>query len=387
MTRLPRSKQILRADIAMRHSDEKWMAEAIKVGRQARVWSAPNPAVGCVIVRDDELLAAGFTHPTGQQHAEIHALSQIDDAAGATAYVTLEPCSHTGHTGPCVDALIGAGIVRVVLSCVDPDPRVAGKGVAKLESAGLDVTTGVLEAQAHDELKGFFLRLSRGWGRVTVKMAISADGRSAMASGESQWITGPAARADVQAWRAESDVILTGSGTVMADDCALTLRQCENRLSEADWQRALAKPTARAVVDSSATITHDAKVVGGDTPTFLFVRSDAQASTDMPSSVSYIPLDTQEKGVDLKAVFKLLGDKGANEILVEAGPTLVGALQQADLIDQWLIYMAPTMLGADARPAHAAVFKKLSDAPRYSVTGHELIGDDLRIIMRAAQDS
>ena len=132
----------------MRHSDEKWMAEAIKAGRQARVWSAPNPAVGCVIVRDDELLAAGFTHPTGQQHAEIHALSQIADAAGATAYVTLEPCSHTGHTGPCVDALISAGIVRVVLSCVDPDPRVSGKGVAKLESAGIDVTTGVLEAQA-----------------------------------------------------------------------------------------------------------------------------------------------------------------------------------------------------------------------------------------------
>ena len=371
----------------MRHSDEKLMAEAIKVGRQARVWSAPNPPVGCVIVRDDELLATGFTHPTGQQHAEVHALSQTNDAAGATAYVTLEPCAHTGHTGPCVDALISAGIVRVVLSCVDPDPRVAGKGVAKLESAGIAVTTGVLESQAHDELKGFFLRLSRGWGRVTVKMAISADGRSAMASGESQWITGPAARADVQAWRAESDVILTGSGTVMADDCALTLRQCENRLSEADWHRALAQPTPRAVVDSSATVAHDAKVVSGDTPTFLFVHSGAEVSTDMPSSVSYIPLDTQEKGVDLKAVFNTLGDKGANEILVEAGPTLVGALQQAGLIDQWLIYMAPAMLGADARPAHAAVFKKLSDAPRYSVTSHELIGDDLRIIMRAAQDS
>lgn len=371
----------------MRPSDEAWMAEAIRVGRKARVWSAPNPAVGCVLVKADQCIASGFTHPTGQQHAEVHALSQTDNARGATAYVTLEPCAHTGHTGPCVDALISAGISRVVIACGDPDPRVAGKGIERLKSAGIDVSTGVLENEARDELHGFFLRLARGWGRVTVKMAMSADGRTAMASGESQWITGQAAREDVQAWRAESDVILTGRGTVERDDCALTLRPCANRLSDADWQRALEKPTPRAVVDSSAAVTPSAKVVSGDTSTYLFTRADATPAATMPSAVSHFPVAGHEHGVDLKAVLKVLGDKGANEILIEAGPTLVGALERQGLVDQWLIYMAPAMLGADARPAHSAVFKKLSDAPRYSIMSHNLIGGDLRIILRAAEDA
>ena len=370
----------------MPRSDEAWMAEAIKAGRKARVWSAPNPAVGCVLTKNDQLLASGFTHPTGQQHAEVHALSKTADAKDATAYVTLEPCAHTGHTGPCVEALIDAEVSRVVIACRDPDPRVAGKGISRLEAAGIEVKTGVLEAEADEELRGFFLRLSRGWGRVTVKMAMSADGRTAMASGESQWITGPAAREDVQAWRAESDVILTGRGTVEADDCALTLRQCANRLSDADWERALAKPTPRAVVDSSAVVAAHAKVVCGDTPTYLFTRSDATSDPAMPPTVRHIKVAGNEGGVDLKAVLKALGDEGANEILVEAGPTLVGALEQQGLVDQWLIYMAPSMLGADARPTHSGVFKKLSDAPRYSITGHDLIGGDLRITLRAADD-
>ena len=371
----------------MHHSDEAWMAEAIKVGRKARVWCAPNPAVGCVLVKADQRIASGFTHPTGQQHAEVHALSQTDNAKGATAYVTLEPCAHTGHTGPCVEALISAGISRVVIACVDPDPRVAGKGIQRLESAGIDVSTGVLEVEAYQELRGFFLRLSRGWGRVTVKVAMSSDGRTAMASGESQWITGQAAREDVQAWRAESDVILTGRGTVETDDCALTLRPCANRLSGEDWQRVLADPTPRAVVDSAAAVAPNAKVMTGETPTYLFTRLDATPAAPMPSSVTHVPVASHEQGVDLTAVLKVLGDKGANEILIEAGPTLVGALEQQGLVDQWLIYMAPAMLGADARPVHSAVFKKLGDAPRYSIESHDLIGGDLRIILRAAEDA
>ena len=371
----------------MPRSDEAWMSEAIKVGRKARVWSAPNPAVGCVLTKNDQLLASGFTHPTGQQHAEVHALSQTDDAKGATAYVTLEPCAHTGHTGPCVEALINAEVSRVVIACADPDPRVAGKGLARLEAAGIEVKTGVLETEADEELRGFFLRLSRGWGRVTVKMAMSADGRTAMASGESQWITGLAAREDVQAWRAESDVILTGRGTVEADDCALTLRRCENRLSDDDWQRALDKPTPRAVVDSSARVTPDAKVVSGEAPTYLFTRPGAAPHSAMSPTVSHIPVAANEEGVDLTAVLKALGDEGANEILIEAGPILVGALEQEGLIDQWLIYMAPSMLGADARPVHSGVFKKLSDAPKYSITSHKLIGGDLRITLRTADDN
>ncbi len=248
------------------------MCLAIETGRRARVWSSPNPAVGCAIVKSNEVLATGFTHPAGQAHAEVHALSQIADATGSTVYVTLEPCAHTGRTPPCTQALIDARVARVVIACMDPDERVAGRGVNQLRSAGIDVTLGVCEAEAAGELAGFFLRLERGYGRVTVKMAMSADGRTAMASGESQWITGEEARADVQAWRACSDVILTGSGTVSADDCSLTLRPCDNGLVTDDWERAMMAPTPRAVIDTNASTPASANVVAGVTPTTVFTR-------------------------------------------------------------------------------------------------------------------
>ncbi len=358
------------------------MGLAIKAGRRARVWSSPNPAVGCAIVKDDEVLATGFTHPTGQAHAEVHALSQVADAMGSTVYVTLEPCAHTGRTPPCTQALIDAGVSRVVIACIDPDERVAGKGVDQLRSAGIDVALGVCSAEAAEDLAGFFLRLKRGYGRVTVKMAMSADGRTAMASGESQWITGEKARADVQAWRACSDVILTGSGTVKADDCSLTLRPCDNRLDSDDWTRAMICPTPRAVIDTRASTSASANVVSAGTPTTLFSKAGVTLDTSMPSEVNHVVVPTEGAGLDVREVLMALGEQGANEILVEAGPTLVGALEQASLIDQWLLYMAPTLFGADARPVNYAVFNSLGQANRYSITAHDLIGDDLRIIMR-----
>ena len=358
------------------------MRLAIETGRRARVWSSPNPAVGCAIVKSNEVLATGFTHPAGQAHAEIHALSQVEDAAGSTVFVTLEPCAHTGRTPPCTQTLIDAGVARVVIACIDPDERVAGRGVEQLRSAGIDVTLGVCEAEAADELAGFFLRLKRGYGRVTVKMAMSADGRTAMASGESQWITGEEARADVQAWRACSDVIVTGSGTVSVDDCSLTLRPCDNRLDSDDWGRAMMTPTPRAVIDTNASTPASANVVAGVTPTTLFIREGASLDPSMSDNVCQVPIPSSAAGLDLREVLLKLGEQGANEILVEAGPTLVGALEQENLIDQWLIYMAPVMLGSDARPTHHAVFNSLGQANRYSISAHDLIGDDLRIIMR-----
>ena len=358
------------------------MRLAIEAGRRARVWSSPNPAVGCAIVKSDEVLATGFTHPTGQAHAEVHALSQVPDATGSTVFVTLEPCAHTGLTPPCTQTLIDAGIARVVIACIDPDERVAGRGVEQLRSAGIDVTLGVCESEAADELAGFFLRLKRGYGRVTVKMAMSADGRTAMASGESQWITGGKARADVQAWRACSDVIVTGSGTVSADDCSLTLRPCDNRLDSDDWERAMMTPTPRAVIDTNARTPASANVVAGVTPTTVFTREGASLGSSMPDNVCQVPIASNAGGLDVRQALVKLGEQGANEILVEAGPTLVGALEQENLIDQWLIYMAPVMLGSDARPTHHAVFNSLGQANRYSISAHDLIGDDLRIIMR-----
>lgn len=368
----------------MTSTDQRWMTLALKEGRRARVWSAPNPAVGCAIVRDDTLLSSGFTHPPGQAHAEVHALSQTRDAAGATVYVTLEPCNHTGMTPPCVDALIDAGVARVVIACIDPDPRVSGKGIERLKAAGIEVVQGVCEFEAQQDLSGFFMRLERGWGRVTVKVGASADGRTAMASGESQWITGVDARSDVQAWRASSDVIVTGSGTVAADDCALTVRPCDNRFDSDDWSRALTAPSLRAVIDSRGMTPPLAQVVTGDVPTLIFTEDATSLDVAMPSTVTQVKVSTNDGGLDLRQILRMLGERGANEILIEAGPTLVGALERQNLIDQWLIYMAPVMLGPDARPLHSAHFSSLAHAHRYAIVSHDMIGDDLRIIMRPA---
>jgi diaminohydroxyphosphoribosylaminopyrimidine deaminase/5-amino-6-(5-phosphoribosylamino)uracil reductase len=272
------------------------------------VWSSPNPAVGCAIVKSNEVLATGFTHPTGQAHAEVHALSQVADATGSTVFVTLEPCAHIGLTPPCTQTLIDAGIARVVIACIDPDERVAGRGVEQLRAAGIDVTLGVCEAEAADELAGFFLRLKRGYGRVTVKMAMSADGRTAMASGESQWITGEEARADVQAWRACSDVIVTASGTVSADDCSLTLRPCDNRLDSDDWERAMMRPTPRAVIDTNARTPASANVVAGVTPTTLFTSEGASLDSSMPGNVFQVPIASSAGGLDVRQALIKLGE-------------------------------------------------------------------------------
>jgi diaminohydroxyphosphoribosylaminopyrimidine deaminase/5-amino-6-(5-phosphoribosylamino)uracil reductase len=215
-------------------------------------------------------------------------------------------------------------------------------------------------------------------------MGASMDGGTAMASGESQWITGVDARSDVQAWRASSDAIVTGSGTVAADDCALTVRPCGNRFDSDDWSRALTAPSLRAVIDSRGITPPLAKVVTGDVPTLIFTKDATSLDVAMPSTVTQVKVPTDDGGLDLRQILLALGERGANEILIEAGPTLVGALERQNLIDQWLIYMAPVMLGPDARPLHSAHFSSLAHAPRYAIVSHDMIGDDLRIIMRPA---
>lgn len=354
------------------------MRRALEVGRRGRFWSGSNPSVGCVLVRDGEVLAEGFTHPEGQDHAEVDALKQVADSAKATAYVTLEPCAHTGRTGPCVQALIDAGISRVVIGLQDPDPRVSGRGIRRLIESGVQVSVGVEEALCEEALRGFLLRLNRGWGRVRVKVGMSSDGRTAMASGESQWITGPDARRDVQLLRAESDAILTGVGTVLADDCALTLRRDDWPGSEDDWARAAEHGPIRIVLDSDGRTPSTARILSSDAPTFVLTAS--QSAADRYESAVSIPSGGEQ--LDLTAVLGWLGQQGCNDILVEAGSTLVGSLVAQDLIDEWVIYQAPMLLGSAARPAHNAKFDALADASRYVFFSHDLIGDDLRIIMR-----
>ena len=352
------------------------MQRAIELGQQARYWSAPNPPVGCVLVRDDQEIGAGFTQPAGQAHAEVMALKAAGDATGATAYVTLEPCSHQGQTGPCVSELIDAGVARVVVAVEDPNPQVAGSGIAALRAAGIDVELGEGADQVEADLAGFLLRMRRGYGRITLKIAMSLDGRTAMASGESQWITGEDARADVQRLRAEADLIVTGVDTVLADDCRLTLRADELPLDADAKDRALAHPPARMVLDSKGRTPADAQILAGGDTTVISTENSALGESDQT-----IVLGADAEGrVDIRAWVQYLGEQAFNDILVEAGATLSGALLEGGWVDRLIIYQAPKLLGDAARAMAAMDFPALADAPEFEINEVTRIGADLRII-------
>ena len=352
------------------------MQRAIELGRCARYWSAPNPPVGCVLVRDDQEIGAGFTQPAGQAHAEVMALSDAGDVTGATAYVTLEPCSHQGQTGPCASALIDAGVSRVVVALEDPNPEVAGRGIAALRSAGIEVDLVESADQVEADLAGFLLRMRRGYGRITLKIAMSLDGRTAMPSGESQWITGEDARADVQRLRAESDLMVTGVGTVLADDCRLTLRADELPLDGEDKERALAHPPARMVLDSKGRTPADAQILAGGETTVITTENIALSE---PSQVVVLGADARGR-VDIGPWLQHLGEQSFNEIMVEAGPTLSGALLKGGWVDRLIIYQAPKLLGDDARAMAAMTFSALTEAPEFEINEVTRIGTDLRII-------
>lgn len=352
------------------------MQRAIELGQQARHWSAPNPAVGCVLVRDDQEIGAGFTQPAGQAHAEVMALNVAGDATGATAYVTLEPCSHQGQTGPCARALIDAGVARVVVAVEDPNPQVAGNGIAALRAAGIDVELGEGADQVEADLAGFLLRMRRGYGRITLKIAMSLDGRTAMASGESQWITGDEARADVQRLRAEADLIVTGVGTVLADDCRLTLRADELPLDADAKDRALGHPPARMVLDSKGRTPAGARILEGGQTTVITTENIALGESDQT-----VMLGADAEGrVDISAWVEYLGEQAFNDILVEAGATLSGALLRGGWVDRLIIYQAPKLLGDTARAMAAMNFPALADAPEFEIKEVTRIGADLRII-------
>ena len=352
------------------------MQRAVELGRQARYWSAPNPPVGCVLVRDDQELGAGFTQPAGQAHAEVMALNAAGDATGATVYVTLEPCSHQGQTGPCVSALIDAAVARVVVAVEDPNPQVAGRGIAALRAAGIDVELGEGADQVEADLAGFLLRMRRGYGRITLKIAMSLDGRTAMASGESRWITGEDARADVQRLRAGSDLMVTGIGTVLADDCRLTLRADELPLEGDAKDRALAHPPARMVLDSKGRTPAGAQILEGGQTTVVTTANVALGET-----VHTVELDADAEGrVDIGAWVQYLGEQAFNDIMVEAGPTLSGALLRGGWVDRLIIYQTPKLLGDDARAMAAMKFSALAEAPEFEINEVTRIGADLRII-------
>jgi diaminohydroxyphosphoribosylaminopyrimidine deaminase/5-amino-6-(5-phosphoribosylamino)uracil reductase len=357
-------------------NDTDGMTLALALAARGMYSTAPNPRIGCVIVRDGEVIGAGHTQPAGQAHAEIMAMRDAEarghDVRGATAYVTLEPCNHHGRTPPCSDALVRAGLGRVVAAMVDPNPLVAGQGLAKLEAAGIAVASGVLAEAAHEMNIGFFSRMQRGRPWVRLKAAASLDGMTALHNGQSQWITGPDARADGHAWRARACAILTGIGTVKADDPQLNVRAVETP-----------RQPRRIIVDSRLEIDLAARVLAGGPSWIAAAVADPEKEAALRAAGhDVIMLPNASGKVDLAALMQELGRREINELHVEAGFKLNGSLVREGCVDELLVYLAPCLIG-DAQGMFAlAPLENLDRKHRLKYHEIKQIGDDLRILAR-----
>jgi diaminohydroxyphosphoribosylaminopyrimidine deaminase/5-amino-6-(5-phosphoribosylamino)uracil reductase len=358
------------------NNDEQYLLRALELAKNARAISSPNPAVGCVIVKDRQIIGAGFTQPPGGNHAEIEALNDAagkgHDVRGATVYVTLEPCSHFGRTPPCCDALIRAGVARVVAAIQDPNPQVAGQGLARLAAAGIEVECGV-EADAAREMNiGFFSRMQRGKPWVRMKVAASLDGKTALADGQSQWITSQAARDDGHAWRARTGAILTGIGTVNADDPQMTVRALD-----------VMRQPQRIVIDSKLDIRPEARVLAGGGTWVVAAQSNPAKEAllrDIGCEVILLPDSTGK--VDLPALMQELGRRQINELHVEAGCKLNGSLVRAGCVDELLLYLAPCLIG-DGMPMFAlGALESLQHKRQLRFHEVRQIGVDMRILAR-----
>lgn len=356
-------------------NDTDWMATALTLARRGlgQVW--PNPAVGCIVVKDGKVVGRGWTQPGGRPHAETMALAQAGEAAqGATAYVSLEPCAHHGKTPPCADALVAAGIARVVMPMEDPDSRVSGKGVARLRDAGILVETGLMAAEAEAVNCGFLMRQRAGRPWLTLKLAASLDGRIATSTGESQWITGPAARARVHLMRATHDAVLVGAGTMRADDPALTVRLpgLSNRAP------------VRIVADTSITLPETAHLAqtAATVPVWLCHGRDAD-STTLPIGVASVPVNVTGQGLDLTEMMAAFGSRGLTRVFCEGGGGLAAGLLRAGLVDELVWMNAGVAIGGDGAASLASMgFETLNEAPRFTLARSERIGADMMTIWR-----
>lgn len=365
-------------------ADRSWMSRALMLAERGLYTTEPNPRVGCVLVVDGEVVGEGWHVRAGEGHAEVNALAQAGERArGATAYVTLEPCSHFGKTPPCADALIKAGVARMVAAMQDPNPQVAGNGLQRLREAGIEVECGLLEDQARALNPGFIKRMQQGLPWVRVKLAMSLDGRTAMASGESKWITGPAARADVQRLRARSGAVVSGADSVLLDDSALTVRASELGLPQDEAAAAAERQPLRVLIDSLRRVPLEQRFFREAGPTLVISTSAEQAADDyLAVGSELLAVPGADGKVDLHAVLRTLAERGCNEVLVEAGAGLSGAFWRAGLVDELIVYMAPRLLGSQARPLMQLPFESMSEAMDVAVTDMRAIGQDWRITAR-----
>lgn len=367
-------------------ADHTYMARAIELAWQGLYTTEPNPRVGCVLVRDDRIVAEGYHQKAGEGHAEVNALRAAgSEAKDCTAYVTLEPCSHFGKTPPCADALIKAQVSEVVIGMVDPNPQVSGNGIRKLEAAGIKVRSGLLETQARALNPGFIKRMETGRPYVRIKMATSLDGRTAMASGESQWITGPLARQDVQRLRARSSAIVTGVGSVLKDDSSLNLRAAELNLANAE--QIVARQPLRVVLDSAGRMPEQAKMLTLPGQTLIVSRQPQPAFVDGLDNVEWLQQDGNDQGIDLSALLDALGQRGVNEVLVETGATLAGAFIEAQLVDELVIYQAMKLMGSEGLPMFRLPLDKMSQQIELKLLDQRMVGSDLKLTLQPVYKS
>ena len=362
-----------------------YMNKALKLAKKGLFTTTANPRVGCVLVSRGHVVGKGFHKRVGEPHAEVFAIENADDfAEGSTAFVTLEPCSHFGKNPPCADALIKAKVSKVVVCNLDPNPLVSGQGIAKLKAAGIKVKVGKLSNKGKRLNIGFFHRMQTGLPFVRLKMAQSLDGRTAMASGESYWITGEKARQDVQYWRARSHAILTGIETVLQDDCHLTVRpedlpeKYKNLPNDFDTYQPM-----RVVLDTHLRISPQAKILNNIGRKIVMTTSKDATKIKQLEAVGteVIQMPQKDNKIELMPVLKWLGEQQINELLVETGATLAGSFIQQNLVDQLVLYTAPVIMGSSARPLFEMNIKHMQDRIIFENYRHRKLGNDLRFII------
>ena len=369
-------------------ADRAYMARAIRLAERGLYTTDPNPRVGCVLVRDGVVVGEGFHRRAGEPHAERNAIDAAGERArGATAYVTLEPCCHHGRTPPCTDALLAAAVARVVVGTEDPNPLVDGRGLERMRAAGVEVLTGVLEQEARALNPGFDKRMRSGLPYVRLKLAASLDGRTAMASGESRWITSEAARRDVQWLRARSSAVITGIDTVLADDPSLNVRLDPAEIPALTPDEPVRQPL-RVVVDSRLRMPGDARMLPLPGATLVVTCSDSpRAIAQMTSAGAEVQRCPAAAGarIDLRALMRYLGERELNEVLIETGPTLAGAAMQAGIVDELVLYLAPHLMGDAARGLFRLPgLDRMADRLALTIIDVRQVGPDLRITARPA---
>ncbi|MDO7085447.1 bifunctional diaminohydroxyphosphoribosylaminopyrimidine deaminase/5-amino-6-(5-phosphoribosylamino)uracil reductase RibD [Pseudocolwellia sp. AS88] len=379
--------------------DHEYMQRALSLAKLAHYTTSPNPRVGCVLVKDNIVVGEGYHVKAGQGHAEVNALKQAGDLAkGATAYVTLEPCSHYGRTPPCAEGLIKAGIKHLIAAMVDPNPQVSGNGLKMLEAAGITTQYGLLEQEAQSLNVGFIQLMTTKLPYVRCKLASSIDGKTAMASGESKWITGSAARRNVQRLRAQSCAVITGADSVLTDNAKMNVRWSElGELKERYAQDDLRQPI-RVIIDSQNRLTPDLALFSIESPVIIFTHS-IENSVKWPYFVEHVSVPFSEniatnrleendlkssskatKKLNLKSILSILGKRGLNDVLIESGAKLTGAFVEQDLVDEFILFQAPKLMGADGKSLlNMNNLQALSEAKKLTYTDVRMVGEDIRI--------